>query len=305
VRVSNTSATEEMGATAPITEIRAKNVVCATSAYNLYTKLLPKDLPVVQRFLDPSKRTIRQSNGHLFLFCKLTGDPEELKLPDHNIWCFADDLDSTFDKYYQNPSAVRPPVTYIGFPCTKDPTWKERYPGVSNAIVISDGLYEWFQDWADEKVHHRGTEYEALKEKLTHHLLEIFYENFPQVKGKIEFSFTATPLTEETFLQCFRGGGYDTLCTPDMFAPVNQKWVTTPRTSIPGLYVAGSSAFFPGLTGAMYGGCLCACNVLGLLGTVRLGHSVIHNLATRLQEEDPKLGRFQAYFKAIDKFVNK
>jgi len=166
-------------------------------------------------------------------------------------------------------------------------------------------LYEWFQDWADEKVHHRGTEYEALKEKLTHHLLEIFYENFPHVKGKIEFSFTATPLTEETFLQCFRGGGYDTLCTPDMFAPVNQKWVTTPRTSIPGLYVAGSSAFFPGLTGAMYGGCLCACNVLGLLGTVRLGHSVIHNLATRLQEEDPKLGWFQAYFKAIDKFVNK
>ena len=165
-------------------------------------------------------------------------------------------------------------------------------------------MYEWFSDWADKEVHHRGSEYEALKEKLTKHLLDILYENVPQVKGKVEFSFTATPLTEETFLGSFRGGAYDTLCTPNMFAPINMKWITTPRTTIGRLYVAGSSAFFPGLTGAMYGGGLCACNVLGLLGTVRLAHSLFRNLAARLQEEDPKLTWFQAYFKGIDKFVN-
>jgi hypothetical protein len=54
----------------------------------------------------------------------------------------------------------------------------------------------------------------------------------------------------------------------------------------------------------MYGGCLCACSVLGYLGTLRLGHCMISHLAKLLQEEDPKLTRFQAYRKAIRKFVN-
>ena len=138
VQVSNTTDMEKMGPAAPITEIRAKKVVCGTTAYNLYNNLLPQDLPVVQKFHDPNERTIRQSNGHLFVFCKISGDPDEL--PDHNLWYFnGDELDTAFDEFYANPAQVRPPIVYIGFPCTKDPTWKKRFPGVSNCIVISDG----------------------------------------------------------------------------------------------------------------------------------------------------------------------
>lgn len=86
VLVSNTDEIEECKsqedlAKVPITEIRAKNVVCATSVYNLYNKLLPQDLPTVRKFQDTSKRTIRQSNGHVFLFCKIRGDADEIGLP--------------------------------------------------------------------------------------------------------------------------------------------------------------------------------------------------------------------------------
>jgi all-trans-retinol 13,14-reductase len=74
----------------------------------------------------------------MFVFCKIKGDPDDL--PDHNLWYFnGDELDTAFDEFYANPAEVRPPVVYIGFPCTKDPTWKKRFPGVSNCIVISDG----------------------------------------------------------------------------------------------------------------------------------------------------------------------
>jgi all-trans-retinol 13,14-reductase len=143
-----------------------------------------------------------------------------------------------------------------------------------------------------------------LKDKLCRNLLEILYEFVPQIKDKIEFFHLATPLTEETFLGSYKGGAYDTLCTPDMFAPINQQWITTPRTQIPGLYLAGSSAFFPGLTGAMYGGLLCACNVLGYLGTIRLSYDLLTHLAMRLREDNPKLTWFQAYYEAVDKFMN-
>jgi len=311
VLVSRSSDLEKMGADdAPVTEIRAKNIVCATSAYNLYTKLLPQELPVTQQFMNSNERTMRQSNGHLFVFCKIRGDPKELKLPDHNLWVFNEDhmrdLDKAFDDFYANPFTNRPPIVYLGFPCTKDPTWSRRFPNISNCIVIADGLYEWFEEWsAGNKVpRHRGDDYENLKAALTKNLVEILYEFVPQVKGKLEYVHFASPLTEESFLGSYRGGAYDTLCSTAMFAPVNQKWITTPHTPVRGLYLAGSSAFFPGLTGSMYGGCLGACAVLGYFGSVRLGLSMVKHLARRLREANPKIGWVESYRVAFKKFVN-
>jgi all-trans-retinol 13,14-reductase len=305
VRVSKTTDLQEMGPeAAPTTEIRAKRVVCGTSVYNLYNKLLPQDMQSVKQFQDTKERSIRQSNGHLFAFLKLKGDPGELELPDHNIWYFhGDDLDEAYDKFYTNPRLNRPPIVYLGFPCTKDRTWKKRFPGVSNCIIISDGLYEWFEQWAKRPVHERGEDYDALKESLTTKLLEILYEFVPQVIGKVEFVHLATPLTEESWLGSYRGGAYTTLCTPDMFTEKNLKW-TSPHTEVPGLYVAGASAFFPGLTGAMYGGCLAACAVLGYFGTAQLGYRILSHLAQRLRESNPKLTYCQAYRNAIRKFVD-
>lgn len=70
VRVSNTDElegcnTQEQLDKVPVYEVRAKNVVCATSIYNLYNKFLSPELPVVKKFQDPSQRTVRQSNGRL------------------------------------------------------------------------------------------------------------------------------------------------------------------------------------------------------------------------------------------------
>lgn len=89
VAVSNTSAlsackSDEERTRVPVTQVFAKNIVCATSVYNLYSKLLPQNMSIVDRFRDPTTRTIRQSNGHIFLFCKIKGDAEDLKLPNHN-----------------------------------------------------------------------------------------------------------------------------------------------------------------------------------------------------------------------------
>jgi phytoene dehydrogenase-like protein len=311
VRVCHTSdlnacASEEAKAQLPCVELRATNVVCATSIYNLYGKLLPQDLPVVKQFHDPAERTVRQSNGHVFLFCKIRGDATELSLPKHNLWYFNRyDMDRAFDEYFANPTEVRPPTVYIGFPCTKDATWQQRFPGVSNCILISDGLYEWFAEWADKPCHNRGADYQDFKDKLTRHLLDILYEQVPQVEGRVEYHHLGTPLTEVSYLASFRGGSYGTKCTPAMFATINRKWTTSPQTTIPGLYLAGSDAFLPSVTGAMYGGFLGACAVLGYLGSARLCHALLSHLATRLREADPKLTWFQAYLGAVDKFINK
>eukprot|EP00957_Ditylum_brightwellii_P194478 14812081-Ditylum_brightwellii.AAC.1 len=69
VRVCNTTSLAKCMSTVeeaniPLVEIRSKNVVCATSVYNLYTKLLPPELQEVQDFSNPERCSIRQSNGH-------------------------------------------------------------------------------------------------------------------------------------------------------------------------------------------------------------------------------------------------
>mmetsp|Transcript_19212 Transcript_19212/g.28399 ORF Transcript_19212/g.28399 Transcript_19212/m.28399 type:complete len:668 (+) Transcript_19212:47-2050(+) len=302
VRVRNTSSTA--GKKDPLTEIRARNVVCATSVFNLYNKLLPRDHPVVQDFLDPSKRSIVESNGHVFLFCKIKGEAKDLKLPTHNLWYFNGyDLDEAFDKYFIDPVHERPPTCYIGFPCTKDSTWSNRYPGISNCILISDGLWEWFTKWTGTTVHNRGAEYEKFKDQLAKHLLDILYESVPQVRGKVEYWTLGTPLTEDTYLASFCGGSYGTKCDTNIFAELNHKWTTTPHTSIPGLYMAGSDAFLPAVCGAMYGGILGASAILGYLGTLRMAVAFLGEFATAFQEQNPKMRRPRAYYVAIKNFL--
>lgn len=310
VRVSNTSAlanckSDAEKAAVPFTEIRAKNIVCATSIYNLYNKFLPQDLPQVKDFHDPTKRTVRPSNGHVFLFCKIKGDATELGLPTHNLWYFNGyDLDRRFDEYFANPTEVRPPTVYIGFPCTKDTSWKKRFPGVSNCLLISDGLWEWFEKWEGTNLHDRGADYEAFKVKLSKHLLDILYECVPGIKGKVEFHTLGTPLSEVTYLASWHAGSYGTKCTTSMFDKINRNWTTTPHTTIPGLYLAGSDAFLPAVCGAMYGGCFGACAILGHFGTMRLLYAFFGDFATSLKEDNPKLTWFQAYRLAFNRFIS-
>jgi len=275
--------------------------------YNLYNKLLPQDLPVVQKFQDPEQHSIRQSHGHVFLFCKIKGDADEIGIPKHNMWYFhGHDLDEAFDEYFANPTEVRPPTVYIGFPCTKDLTWKKRFPGISNCILISDGLYEYFEKWANQPVKHRGDKYMEVKEKLTKHLFGYPLPVCPtsQRQGGIPSPWHSTDGSHVSFLLSWRFLWNQVYSTPEMFAPINREWTTNPHTEIPGLYLAGSDAFLPSVTGAMYGGCLGASCILGHLGTLRLANALLCYLAKRLQEDDPKLSFPEAYGKAWQAYTD-
>jgi all-trans-retinol 13,14-reductase len=272
-----------------VQEIRAKHIVCATSVFNLYHKLLPRDHPVTREFFDPTKRTITQSNGHIFLFCKIQGDVQTLQLPKHNLWYMNGyDIDDAFDKYNVDPIHHRPPTVYIGFPCTKDPTWSKRLPGISNCILISDGQWEWFAKWSHTKVHERGKDYEHFKAQLTKHLLDVLYEVVPQVQGHVVYSTLGTPLTDVSYLSSFQGGSYGTRCDTNIFTELNSRWTTTPQTPIPGLYMAGSDAFLPAVCGAMYGGILGAVRILGPLQSLRMTLVFLLEFATVLQQEEQK-----------------
>jgi len=52
----------------------------------------------------------------------------------------------------------------------------------------------------------------------------------------------------------------------------------------------------------MYGGILGAVSVIGYTGTIRFVFAFLREFADSLQEENPKLGRIEAYLQAMKKF---
>jgi all-trans-retinol 13,14-reductase len=191
----------------------------------------------------------------------------------------------------------------LPYSCTKDPTWPKRLPGLSNAILISDGLFDWFEKWHGTHVNERGADYEEFKDQLAKHLLDILYETVPQVKGKVDYWTLGTPLTEVSYLASYHAASYGTKCDTNIFNRLNDKWTTTPHTTIPGLFMAGSDAFLPAVCGAMYGGILGAASILGYGGSLRMAFAFLSEFAHNLQQANPKLGRVTAYLMAIKNFI--
>lgn len=112
-----------------------------------------------------------------------------------------------------------------------------------------DMPYIRFDKWYGTSVHERGEDYEQFKDQLAKHLLDILYETVPQCKGKVEYWTLGTPLTEVSYLSSFRAASYGTKCDTQIFSKLNDRWTTTPYTSIPGLTMAGSDAFLPAVCG--------------------------------------------------------
>lgn len=110
--------------------------------------------------------------------------------------------------------------------------------------MISDGKYEWFEEWENEKPEHRSESYEAYKAKIENVLLEILYDKIPETRGNVIWSECGTPLSDTWHLGSFRGGSYGTKCTPSYFCKDADKWLM--RGDVPtisNLYQSGEDAW--------------------------------------------------------------
>ena len=102
--------------------------------------------------------------------------------------------------------------------------------------------------------HHRGDDYEALKQRFTERLLAQLYRWVPQAEGHVIHGELSTPLTTQHFAAWERGELYGLDHDPRRF----QERRLRPRTSVPGLYLTGQDVCSAGVGGALMGGVLCA-----------------------------------------------
>jgi len=255
--------------------IRAKNIVSGTGLTNTYKRLLSKKF--VPNEILTKVDNIGLSSSLIYVFVGIKGSPTELKLRSSNIWSWPEkDYDSMLEKFYKDPENAPVPL-FIGFPCAKDSTWESRYPGKSNAVIMTMAKYKDFEKWKDKKCMKRGDEYNKLKQMYEKRILEQLYKYYPQIKDKVVFTEVGTPLTFNYYIGSYEGETYGADCNPSRFQ-LND-WIR-PDTHIKNLYLTGQDITTLGFTGAMMGGILTASSILGYGGIIDLitGRNLIEDI---------------------------
>uniref|UniRef100_A0A8C8JX28 All-trans-retinol 13,14-reductase n=1 Tax=Oncorhynchus tshawytscha TaxID=74940 RepID=A0A8C8JX28_ONCTS len=245
--------------------VHAPMVISNAGIFNTYQRLLPKelqDMPAIQKQLGMMKN----GAGGLSIFLGLTGTKEDLGLKADNYWIFTehnmDELVETYLKGNREESAKSVPILFVASPSAKDPTWEDRSPGKSTLSLVSFANYEWFEEWKDDKVTNRGTDYKELKQIFCDSILEVVMSVFPKItRDKVEFIEAGTPITNTHYIGAPKGEIYGADHGTARFSAECNATVR-PQTPLKNLYLTGQDVFVCGFAGALAGALTCGSVIL-------------------------------------------
>jgi all-trans-retinol 13,14-reductase len=240
-------------------QIYAPTIISACGVPNTWKKLVPNKY--VPKSIISKIDQLGLSCSFTYVFIGMEGTPEELELRSSNIWHWPNkDYDQMIEEFHKDPKRAPIPM-FIGFPCSKDSTWNDRFPGKSNAVILTMAKFEEFEQWLDERPGKRAPEYQQLKKQYAERILEEgLYHYYPKTKGKITYCEVGSPLTFNHYIGSQRGECYGLNSKPIRFQ--HDDWLI-PQTHIKGLYLTGQDITTLGVTGAMMAGVLTAHSVLG------------------------------------------
>jgi all-trans-retinol 13,14-reductase len=237
-------------------ELRSTCVVSDAGIRTTYEQLLPD---AASEVAEPvlAVRALRPSLGHLCLYVGLESTPRQ-NLSAANLWLHPSvDFDGNLDRFVADIDAPFP-YLFISSPSAKDPSFAARYPGHHTIEVLTLAPYERFAAWRGTAWHHRGPEYQAVKDRLARRMLDALEEHMPGVSASIRTWELSTPLSTEHFTAAFGGAAYGLAHGPERFACQHLR----PRTPIEGLYLTGQDVSTCGIMGALSGAVTAASTIL-------------------------------------------
>lgn len=247
------------------TLIYAPKVISSAGVVNTFTKLLPEAVSRQTGYFELVQQ-LQPSHAYIGMYIGLQGTAEELGLPKTNLWVYPNEkYDETVAAFIEDPNAPLP-VVYLSFPSAKDPDYQRRWPGTSTIEIVAPCHYETFEPWRNTGWGKRGDAYDQLKTRYSERLLEVLYQQLPQLRGKVDYYETSTPLSNAYFCRYERGECYGLNHDLRRF---QQVWLR-PKTKIPGLYLTGQDIATCGVVSAMIAGLFTAMSILGVRQTGKL-----------------------------------
>jgi all-trans-retinol 13,14-reductase len=239
-------------------EFRAQMVFSDAGAVNTFERLLPAELPALDK-LRGELRRLQPSTAHITLYAGLAQSDAALGSSGTNLWVYPSfDHDANVERASKDIDAPFAGV-YLSFPSAKDPDFERRHPGHSTMEAIAMVPYGAFAGWAETRWKKRGEDYEALKQRLSARLLAELERQAPQAAGKIAHAELSTPVTTRHFMNYGSGEIYGIAATPERYAVRG----LGARTPVRGLYLTGQDVASLGVVGALFGGVVSASAALG------------------------------------------
>ncbi len=234
----------------------APSIVSDAGAVTTYLNLIPETVDI------PFRQKIRDLQGHrsvVSLYIGFKSNPMVLGLRGENYWIYSGtDLDALEETQWNSLLEGNPMYAYLSFPSLKDPAAQYH-----TAEVIATCSSKTFERWRDTEWKRRGSDYEALKQRITEGLIRYIDQTIPGLADLIEYTELATPLSVEHFSGHAGGAIYGLPATPQRLA-FEEIGVHTP---IRNLYLTGTDAATMGVVGgAMMGGIATACVLGGSTG---------------------------------------
>eukprot|EP01083_Nonionella_stella_P073196 197739_1 len=261
--------------------IKAPLIVSGVGAHTLFWELLPSECCVEKKkelqMLEEQK-VLEPSVGHMTCFITFDGTSDELKLPDYNIHSFGNlnkynyDISKIQGLFYENPIKYGDEALIcLTFPSAKDPFYNVKFPNKSNALLLTEAKYEWFED--EEVVKKQETNeygkrcegYKDFKEGFKAMFLKRLLKYCPNVKDKIVGDIEiGTPLTSMHFLNTYKGGSYGVDWKTARFKhDYTKKFFHAQAANVEQLYITGESSLFGGFAGALASGYVTAIKIMG------------------------------------------
>ncbi len=238
--------------------LRAPQIVSSAGARLTFEKLLPATLRESLGY--PAKlKQVKTSSAHLCIYAGFKGTAAELGLPKTNLWIYpTPHHEANVDAFQADVNAPFP-MLYISFPSAKDPDWNTNYPGKSTVEVLTMAPWQWFEKWQDTTWGQRGEDYDSFKAQLQERLLEALFNELPQLREALVYAELSTPLSTAWFGNYPEGEIYGLDHDVERF---RQTWLH-PITPVPGLALTGQDVVTAGVGGALMGGMLTACALMG------------------------------------------
>ena len=264
--------------------LSAPIIISDAGMFNTTTKLLP--LPAAKR-MAPMMQHVQHGTGGLSVYVGLKGTAAELGVEGKHYWVMwteegKEDVDRIVEEYLDRPaermaSAGPLPLLFISFPSAKDPLWEQKHPGKTTATIVTFANYKWFEPWEENRVMHRGKDYDKLKQAIGELAWKQTVALFPQLRDKVEYFDVGTPITNRYYLAAMKGEMYGSDHDLNRFTPAGAV-ALRPETAISNLFLTGQDVFNCGFAGASFGGLLCASTVL---------HRNLYEDLLRLKKQSP------------------
>ena len=239
-------------------EIRAETVLSNADVWATYKNMLGKE--ELSEELTAKVDRLKPSLTALSLFLAADIDADALGLDSGNYWLLRDaDVDAAYRQAEDDDLSGDGPFAggFLTITTKKDPS--KMHDGIHTMEAFTFIPYKVFEKWQGSDVENRPEDYQAFKKHLIERMLDTIERVIPGVREHVKLCELGTPLTNDFYVNSYRGNLYGTAKTWSQIGP----GAPSIRTEIPGLFHCGQSTSAHGVLGSMFTGVIAAAKISG------------------------------------------